>query len=127
MILPDGETSENDHCDQLESVVNDFVHQFREGSAPDIEEIASDHPELSSAVEDLLPIVAMMEQWKQERTSGAGALTTLGGVMPERLGDFRLVRRIGRGGMGMVYEAHQESLDRRVAIKILPPRLTYFE
>ncbi len=39
---------------------------------------------------------------------------------PERIGDFRIVREIGRGGMGIVFEAVQESLERRVAIKILP-------
>src|SRR5690348_792573 len=41
-------------------------------------------------------------------------------VGPERLGDFRLLRVIGRGGMGVVYEAEQESLGRRVAVKTLP-------
>src|SRR6516165_8528646 len=38
----------------------------------------------------------------------------------ETLGDFRLLREIGRGGMGVVFEAEQISLGRRVAVKVLP-------
>jgi serine/threonine protein kinase len=54
------------------------------------------------------------------RKQQTGGRATLGGQKLERLGDFRIVREIGRGGMGIVFEAEQESLARHVAIKVLP-------
>ncbi|MCC7398235.1 MAG: serine/threonine protein kinase [Planctomycetes bacterium] len=52
---------------------------------------------------------------------------TAAGVMPERLGDFRLLQRLGQGGMGVVYLAEQESLGRRVALKLIRPEHNLFD
>ncbi|MGO8752574.1 MAG: protein kinase domain-containing protein [Thermoguttaceae bacterium] len=56
--------------------------------------------------------------------SGLGPLPQESTGLPfQRLGHFRIVRRIGQGGMGDVYEGYDESLDRRVAVKVLPAAL----
>jgi WD40 repeat protein len=61
-----------------------------------------------------------------QNTDFAAAETTAS-VQPQQLGDFQILREIGRGGMGIVYEANQLSIDRRVALKILPSLTTLNE
>src|ERR1051326_2220688 len=70
-----------------------------------------DYPRNAQALRDLLPTIKMMAD-----------LPTAGRVLlePGHLGDFRLLREVSRGGMGIVYEAVQVSLGRQVALKVLP-------
>ena len=68
----------------------------------------------------LFPAMLAMEQFKVAKLSSSAPHVELRFDAPEQLGDYRIIREIGRGGMGVVYEAEQQSLCRRVAVKVFP-------
>jgi serine/threonine protein kinase len=98
----------------VEALADEFAARCRRGEAPSIGEYADRHPDLADEIRALFPAVAALER------CGAGRPRE---EPPTRLGEFRILREVGRGGMGVVYEAVQESLGRRVALKVLPTEL----
>ncbi|MBX3464111.1 MAG: serine/threonine protein kinase [Planctomycetes bacterium] len=107
--------------DPIDLLVEEFLLRFRRGEVADVEPFAAAHPEQAAALRELLPALLALEQVRRDRASASGSGRRLASLPPlERLGDFRIVREVGRGGMGVVFEAVQESLGRRVALKVLP-------
>jgi serine/threonine protein kinase len=102
----------------------EIADRIQAGESVDLEELTRTHPELAPHLRRLLPAIEMMAALAAGRASeaGQGRQTERGPEGgPELLGDFQLIRELGRGGMGIVYEARQLSLgSRRVAVKILP-------
>ena len=108
--------------DPVEELAEEFLERHRCGEHPSVTEYAEAHPAWADRIRELFPALLVMEGLKPElsiTTVCANGGSAAADQPPDRLGDFRILREIGRGGMGVVYEAEQESLRRRVALKVL--------
>ena len=101
----------------LARLFDELCMKLQAGQAVDLAAYLGKHPEQSEELSELLPAVQLLFDLRAaEEPASAGRVEPEIGV----LGDFRLIREIGHGGMGVVYEAEQMSLGRCVASKILP-------
>ncbi len=115
MIDPSGDGRE-----PVEVLAEEFLERRRHGETPTLEEYIERYPHLADEIRELFPALIVMDD--VDPRPGELSRPRLGGAALQRLGDYRIIRQIGRGGMGVVYEAEQGSLRRRVALKVLSPQ-----
>src|SRR5262249_36041651 len=96
----------------LEDIQDEILDRVHAGEAVDRPAPLAAHP---AHVEALRRCFGLLDEIEEPPRVPSGA--------PSQLGEFEILREIGRGGMGIVYEARQISLKRRVALKVLPPAL----
>lgn len=113
---------------ELVERVAELADRVQAGDAVDLDEFVSRHPQHAEQLRRMLPSIEMLAA-----LAGPSRAEPLGRPLdphanvpvpppddPSFLGDFQILREIGRGGMGVVYEARQISLNRNVALKVLP-------
>ena len=101
----------------IDEIVDSFSARLENGEHPSIEEYKQKYPHLAQRIDGVLPALVLLENVDSDPNERKLAVDD---SIPETLGDYRIIQEIGRGGMGIVFEAQHTTMRRRVALKVLP-------
>jgi hypothetical protein len=104
----------------IDAIIAELVAQRLEGKVPDVEAVVVAHPDKADEIRlrfaDLEKLAAL---WQQMSVAGQGTGPGASLQPGTQLGEFEVLRQLGRGGMGVVYLARQKGLGRNVALKVI--------
>ncbi|MBQ2039828.1 MAG: protein kinase [Thermoguttaceae bacterium] len=107
----------------IEELAERFIDEYRHGKKPSVDDYAAQYPAIADDIRDLFPTLLLLEKGGEKENLSNYSQSVAGkGVEPkpiERLKNYVVLREIGRGGMGVVYEALDETLNRIVALKVM--------
>ncbi len=120
---PNGRTPSLASNPVLAQVCDEIIDRLQSEAGLDEDDLRREFPEFAAELSRLLPTLRALVSLGTPSGPGDGPAPGIA-VEPDltarSLGDYRVLREVGRGGMGVVYEAVQVSLNRRVALKVLP-------
>ncbi|MEP1643990.1 protein kinase domain-containing protein, partial [Rhodopirellula bahusiensis] len=102
------------------AAVKDYMRLLDSGKAPSIDAFLAEHAPIETELRPALEGLAMLHGVGAPSEPSATAVGPDAEFTAKPIGDFQIVGELGRGGMGVVYEAIQLSLGRKVALKVLP-------
>src|SRR6476659_8792871 len=104
---------------RIVAAVQEYMSAIDRGELPDRKQFLARHVAIAEPLSKCLDGLELVHRATANLKHDTGRIEF--GFQSEQLplGDFRVIREIGRGGMGVVYEAIQLSLGRRVALKVL--------
>jgi WD40 repeat protein/serine/threonine protein kinase len=107
----------------FDRLAEEFAERYRRGERPTLQEYVDRLPEMADEIREMFPALVEVEQVEKDARDEARQPSPPAIPQLRELGDYRILREIGRGGMGVVYEAEQISLGRHVALKLLPAQM----
>ena len=117
------DTADHDQ-EAFDKISEEFAAAIRLGKKPSIDDWVATHKDRDGQLRQLLTSVAMIEGLKDSSSSNSRHESeSFSFATPTQLDEYQIIGEIGRGGMGIVYEAIHQSLGRRVAIKVLASRM----